>query len=202
MRKIVFDLLTISKITNKNEICTYRFLGEAKSSSLIRLRHFMRTVRFSTMTRSRDNVSSESAKAPVTRRFIFGLGNPGTAYEGTRHNIGFDIVDNIATKFLPVYSLPDETACNNSFDFSHDSNVSSLILERNVKFMEGLSKGFNGKLVDYDLTDSVSERRQNRTKAEGVRYPVVALSLIKPNTYMNRSGKNDFSKTLVHCCPF
>ena len=105
-------------------------------------------------------------------------------------------VDNIATKFLPVYSLPDETGCKN-FDFSYDSNVSSFILERNVKFMEGLSKGFNGKLVDYDLTDSVSERRQKRTKAEGVRYPVVALNLIKPNTYMNRSGKSTFSMLMM-----
>ena len=37
---------------------------------------------------------------PVTRRVIFGLGNPGTNYDGTRHNIGFDILDNIAELHL------------------------------------------------------------------------------------------------------
>ncbi len=32
-------------------------------------------------------------------KFIVGLGNPSTEYEGTRHNIGRDIVKNLAKKF-------------------------------------------------------------------------------------------------------
>ena len=31
-------------------------------------------------------------------RAIFGLGNPGSEYEHTRHNIGFDVVDAVALK--------------------------------------------------------------------------------------------------------
>ncbi len=31
-------------------------------------------------------------------RAIFGLGNPGSEYEGTRHNVGFSVVDAVATK--------------------------------------------------------------------------------------------------------
>jgi PTH1 family peptidyl-tRNA hydrolase len=32
-------------------------------------------------------------------KLIVGLGNPGRKYQGTRHNIGFDVLDEIARKF-------------------------------------------------------------------------------------------------------
>lgn len=34
----------------------------------------------------------------TSKRLIIGLGNPGAEYEGTRHNIGFEVVDAIAEK--------------------------------------------------------------------------------------------------------
>ena len=30
---------------------------------------------------------------------VVGLGNPGREYDGTRHNIGFAVVDRVAKKF-------------------------------------------------------------------------------------------------------
>jgi peptidyl-tRNA hydrolase, PTH1 family len=34
----------------------------------------------------------------VTARIVVGIGNPGREYEGTRHNVGFEIVDRVAAR--------------------------------------------------------------------------------------------------------
>ena len=39
----------------------------------------------------------------IVKYLITGLGNPGVEYNGTRHNIGFDVVDYLAAKFEVSY---------------------------------------------------------------------------------------------------
>ncbi len=69
-------------------------------------------------------------------KYLFaGLGNIGSKYDGTRHNIGFDVVDAIATEF-------------------------------GAKFITG------------KLADRADFRYRGKT-----------IYLLKPNTYMNLSGK-------------
>ena len=67
---------------------------------------------------------------------IVGLGNPGAEYEGSRHNVGFEVVDTLAEKLS----------------------------------------------ISFDPDNGLYHRGEGRFKGQSV-------VLIKPTTYMNRSGK-------------
>ncbi|MFK7796966.1 MAG: aminoacyl-tRNA hydrolase [Aureispira sp.] len=45
----------------------------------------------------------EQKNENIVKYLITGLGNPGVEYNGTRHNIGFDVVDYLAAKFDVSY---------------------------------------------------------------------------------------------------
>lgn len=45
----------------------------------------------------------EQKNENIVKYLITGLGNPGVDYNGTRHNIGFDVVDYLAAKFDVSY---------------------------------------------------------------------------------------------------
>ncbi len=83
-------------------------------------------------------------------RIVIGLGNPGSEYVGTRHNVGFDVIDAVAERLGWV---------------------------RKGEFNRMAKSAFDGLVVDGVLSLHSTGGTEK-------------VLLIKPMTYMNRSGQS------------
>lgn len=86
-------------------------------------------------------------------KLIIGLGNPGKQYEHTRHNIGFDVIEALATK----WSAPlEQTKFKGMYAMAHRPGGKVMLLKP-LTYMN-LSGECVGPLMDYfdvDIEDIV-----------------------------------------------
>jgi PTH1 family peptidyl-tRNA hydrolase len=92
---------------------------------------------------------------------IVGLGNPGPRYKGTRHNVGFDVVDELARRAtLDFESAPAQAIvarwCGGRTDWLADQS-DDVLLVKPVTFMNASGQAV-GELVRYfkiDVADAL-----------------------------------------------
>jgi len=139
----------------------------------------------------RSALKSSAVPDPV-RRLVVGLGNPGSTYTNTRHNVGFHIVDAI----VDLLGIDQFSTARSEFSFNQAVNAEEasirLRFPSDIKYgslPQGQKKN-TGPLPIVDMVDQHSVRRRRRTQEEGVLYPKVDLHILKPMTYMNMSGES------------
>jgi PTH1 family peptidyl-tRNA hydrolase len=89
--------------------------------------------------------------SPVARKLIVGLGNPGQRYFGTRHNIGFDVLDAIAGR----QGVEWESAPRGIEALVSNAKAGGMLLAKPLTFMN-LSGQAVGDLLRFyksDLSD-------------------------------------------------
>ena len=105
-------------------------------------------------------------------KLIVGLGNPGRNYAGTRHNVGFDVVDMLAGRFNAVW----EPAPRGLEAFTARDRVSDTLLAKPLTFMNlsgaavvGLAQFYKIELTDLlVVVDDVNlELGRLRARAAG-----------------------------------
>jgi PTH1 family peptidyl-tRNA hydrolase len=85
---------------------------------------------------------------------IFGLGNPGPRYRGTRHNVGFEVVDELARRAAVVFeSAPaDALIARVRTPGSGDGRIADVLLAKPLTFMNESGQAI-GELLRYFKID-------------------------------------------------
>jgi peptidyl-tRNA hydrolase, PTH1 family len=84
-------------------------------------------------------------------KLIAGLGNPGDRYRGTRHNVGFDVVDELARRHALVFEMAPASALQAKW--RRDDAVAELIKPLTLMNLSGEAVGALSRYYKVDVAD-------------------------------------------------
>lgn len=123
-------------------------------------------------------MSTVKVTGPSVRRLIVGLGNIGSEFHRTRHNVGFAVCRLFASEYLSKMNSSGQKP-----EWKLNKGSKCYLLQDSLEFSQESSLGL-------DLVDSISERAKEKTKTNGVPFPQIKLAMTLPTTLMNNSGQS------------
>ena len=98
------------------------------------------------------SMSTVKVAGPSVRRLIVGLGNTGSEFHRTRHNVGFAVCRLFASEYLPKMSSSGQKQ-----EWKLNKGSKCYLLQDSIDFNQE-------SLLGLDLVDNVSERAKEKTK--------------------------------------
>lgn len=117
---------------------------------------------------------------------VVGLGNPGSKYENTRHNIGFKVVEEIAKEFGGTFSLDKQA------EVAHVKfKGRTLVLIKPTTFMN-----LSGKAVNYWMQEEKIPIERVFVITDDIALPFGKLRLKGKGSDGGHNGLKDIQATL------